>query len=158
MKGARMRVQFSDQRGSIPEWVMLLVMGIGIVMALWAVVQPDLTAIVTDALDKVPRVESTARGDAGATMIEFLAVTILTVVCLLAVVQMAVWVWARNVAVSAVHEGARTAAETVGRSMTVSCALDPSCRTGSVPAAEASTWRSPRSVTPWRCAPAGPRR
>jgi hypothetical protein len=45
-------------------------------------------------------------------MIEFLAVTILTVVCLLAVVQMAVWVWARNVAVSAVHEGARTAAET----------------------------------------------
>lgn len=45
-------------------------------------------------------------------MIEFLAVTILTVVCLLAVVQMAVWVWARDVAVSAVHEGARTAAET----------------------------------------------
>jgi hypothetical protein len=39
-------------------------------------------------------------------------VTILTVVCLLAVVQMTVWVWARNVAVSAVHEGARTAAET----------------------------------------------
>ncbi len=45
-------------------------------------------------------------------MIEFLAVTILTVVCLLVVVQMAIWVWARNVAVSAVHEGARTAAET----------------------------------------------
>lgn len=45
-------------------------------------------------------------------MIEFLAVTILTVVCLLAVVQLAVWVWARDVAVSAVHEGARTAAET----------------------------------------------
>ena len=45
-------------------------------------------------------------------MIEFLAVTILTVVCLLALAQMAVWVWARDVAVSAVHEGARTAAET----------------------------------------------
>jgi hypothetical protein len=45
-------------------------------------------------------------------MIEFLAVTILTLVCLLGVAQMAVWVWARNVAVSAVHEGARTAAET----------------------------------------------
>ncbi len=44
-------------------------------------------------------------------MVEFLAVTILAVVCLLAVVQMAVWVWARNVAVTAVHEGARTAAE-----------------------------------------------
>jgi hypothetical protein len=45
-------------------------------------------------------------------MVEFLAVTILTVVCLLAVAQLAIWVWARNVAVSAVHEGARTAAET----------------------------------------------
>ena len=36
-------------------------------------------------------------------MIEFLAVTILTVMCLLAVAQLAVWVWARNVAVSAVR-------------------------------------------------------
>jgi len=45
-------------------------------------------------------------------MVEFLAVTILTVVCLLALAQMAAWVWARDVAVSAVHEGARTAAET----------------------------------------------
>lgn len=55
-----------------------------------------------------------ARGSSerGATVVEFLAVTILTVVCLLGVAQMAVWVWARNVAVTAVHEGARTAAET----------------------------------------------
>jgi hypothetical protein len=53
MKGARMRTRCNGERGSIPEWVMLLVMGIGIVMALWAVVQPDLTAIVTDALDKL---------------------------------------------------------------------------------------------------------
>lgn len=42
-----------DERGSIPEWVMLLVMGIGIVMALWAVVQPDIIGIVSDALDKL---------------------------------------------------------------------------------------------------------
>jgi hypothetical protein len=55
---------------------------------------------------------SAARGERGATVVEFLAVTILTVVCLLGVAQMAVWVWARNVAVTAVHEGARTAAET----------------------------------------------
>jgi hypothetical protein len=53
-----------------------------------------------------------ASGEHGATVVEFLAVTILTVVCLLGVAQMAVWVWARNVAVTAVHEGARTAAET----------------------------------------------
>src|SRR4051794_36719044 len=56
--------------------------------------------------------EARRRGDAGATMIEFLAVTLLTVMSMLAIAQMAVWVWARNVAVTAVHEGARTAAET----------------------------------------------
>jgi len=53
-----------------------------------------------------------ASGERGATVVEFLAVTILTVVCLLGIAQLAVWVWARNVAVTAVHEGARTAAET----------------------------------------------
>jgi hypothetical protein len=52
-RGARMRARFTDERGSIPEWVMLLVMGIGIVMFLWAIVQPDLGAIVSDALDKL---------------------------------------------------------------------------------------------------------
>lgn len=41
------------ETGSIPEWVMLLVMGIGVVMALWAVVQPDLVSLVTDALGKL---------------------------------------------------------------------------------------------------------
>jgi hypothetical protein len=45
--------RFRDERGSIPEWVMLLVMGIGIVMALWAILQPSLSQIVTDALDKL---------------------------------------------------------------------------------------------------------
>ena len=45
-------------------------------------------------------------------MVEFLARHVLTVVCLLGLAQMAVWVWARDVAVSAAHEGARTAAET----------------------------------------------
>lgn len=44
-------------------------------------------------------------------MIEFLGVAVLTVVCLLGLAQIAVWVWARNVAVTAAHEGARTAAE-----------------------------------------------
>jgi hypothetical protein len=49
----RMDGRWGDERGSIPEWVMLLVMGIGIVMALWAVVQPDITAIVSDAFDQL---------------------------------------------------------------------------------------------------------
>lgn len=42
-----------DERGSIPEWVMLLVMGVGVVMALWAIVQPSLGEIVTNALGKL---------------------------------------------------------------------------------------------------------
>ncbi len=45
--------RWGDERGSIPEWVMLLVMGIGIVMALWAIVQPDITSIVSDAFDQL---------------------------------------------------------------------------------------------------------
>lgn len=41
------------ERGSIPEWVMLLVMGIGVVLALWAIVQPSLGSIVTNALGRL---------------------------------------------------------------------------------------------------------
>lgn len=40
----------------------------------------------------------------------------LAVAALLAVAQLAVWVWARNVAVTAAHEGARLAAES-GRAL-----------------------------------------
>ena len=47
----------------------------------------------------------------GATMVELLAVGLLVVTALLTVAQLATWVWARNVAVNAAHEGARTAAE-----------------------------------------------
>jgi len=53
----------------------------------------------------------THRGAPGAATVEFLAVALLTVTCLLGVAQFAVWVWARNVAVHAVHDGARLAAE-----------------------------------------------
>lgn len=42
-----------SERGSIPEWVMLLVMGVGIVMFLWALVQPDLGDLVTGALQRL---------------------------------------------------------------------------------------------------------
>jgi hypothetical protein len=51
------------------------------------------------------------RHEQGATVVEFLGVAILTVLALLTVAQVAMWTWARNVAVSAAHEGARTAAE-----------------------------------------------
>ena len=49
-------------------------------------------------------------------MVEFLAVSLGCVAALLAVGQMAVWVWSRNVAVTAAHEGARVAAE-AGRTL-----------------------------------------
>ena len=56
--------------------------------------------------------ERAARGsETGATVVEFLAVAVLTVFALLGVAQIAIWTWARNVAVNAAHEGARTAAE-----------------------------------------------
>ncbi|MBM3673756.1 MAG: pilus assembly protein [Actinobacteria bacterium] len=51
------------------------------------------------------------RKEHGATIVEFLGVSVLTVACVLSVAQLAVWVWARDVAVTAAHEGARTAAE-----------------------------------------------
>ena len=43
---------------------------------------------------------------------EFLGAMVLTVVALLVIIQMAMWIWVRNVAVNAADEGARTAAET----------------------------------------------
>lgn len=45
--------RFGEERGSIPEWVMLLVMGVGVVMALWAIVQPSLGNLVSSALGKL---------------------------------------------------------------------------------------------------------
>jgi len=47
------RSWWEDERGSIPEWVMLLVMGVAIVMALWAVLQPNLVDLVTSALQRL---------------------------------------------------------------------------------------------------------
>jgi len=47
----------------------------------------------------------------GATVVEFLGVTLLVAAAVTVLLQMAVWVWCRNVAVNAADEGARTAAE-----------------------------------------------
>ena len=57
---------------------------------------------------------------------EFLGVMMLAVMALMVLMQMALWVWARNVAVNAADEGARTAAE-VGRPL-----ADGEARTRSV--------------------------
>ena len=56
-------------------------------------------------------------GERGATMVEFLGVMLLTVAALMVVIQMSLWLWARNVTMNAADEGARTAAE-MGRPLT----------------------------------------
>jgi hypothetical protein len=68
----------------------------------------------------------TASSERGATVVEFLGVMVLIVFALMVLIQMAVWLWARNVAVTAADEGARAAAE-VGRPL-----IDGEARTRSV--------------------------
>jgi hypothetical protein len=57
------------------------------------------------------------RDERGSSIVEFLAVTVLVAFALLVLLQMALWLWARDVTVDAADEGARTAAE-VGRPLT----------------------------------------
>ncbi len=54
----------------------------------------------------------------GTTVVETLAVMLLSVAALMVLIQMSLWVWARNVTVNAADEGARAAAE-VGRPLAV---------------------------------------
>ena len=51
------------------------------------------------------------RDEHGATVVEFLGVTLLVAVAVMVLLQMALWLWTRNVTVNAADEGARTAAE-----------------------------------------------
>ena len=55
---------------------------------------------------------SAASRERGATMVEFVGASIVIVLAMLTIAQVAVWIWSRNVAISAAHEGARNAAET----------------------------------------------
>jgi hypothetical protein len=50
-------------------------------------------------------------GQRGATVVEFLGVTVLVAFALTVLLQLAMWLWTRNVVVNAVDEGARLAAE-----------------------------------------------
>jgi hypothetical protein len=50
------------------------------------------------------------RGEQGSTLVEFLGSALIIVLALLALAQMAVWIWARGVTANAAHEGARAAA------------------------------------------------
>ncbi|RIK09167.1 MAG: hypothetical protein DCC49_07210 [Acidobacteria bacterium] len=44
-----------DDRGSIGEWVMILVMAVGIVLFIWSIAQPMLGQILRTALSKLFR-------------------------------------------------------------------------------------------------------
>jgi hypothetical protein len=66
------------------------------------------------------------RDERGATIVEFLGVTLLVGTAVMVLLQMALWVWCRNVTVNAADEGARTAAE-LGRPL-----ADGEARTRSV--------------------------
>lgn len=44
-----------DDRGSIGEWVMILVMAVGIVLFIWSIAQPMLGQILRNALSKLFR-------------------------------------------------------------------------------------------------------
>ena len=73
---------------------------------------------INSAAEVGSRRAAQVRGERGATMVEFLGVMLLTVVGLMVVIQMSVWIWARNVTLNAADEGARAAAE-VGRPLGV---------------------------------------
>ncbi len=42
-----------DERGDVPGWVLVTVMSAGIVMAVWAVAEDQLSSMLTKALNKV---------------------------------------------------------------------------------------------------------
>src|SRR3954447_24541956 len=66
------------------------------------------------------------REQQGTTIVEFLGVTLLVGAAVMVLLQLALWVWCRNVTVNAADEGARTAAE-LGRPL-----ADGAARTRSV--------------------------
>lgn len=70
------------------------------------------------AAEAVASSSARVRGERGATIVEFLGVMLLTVVGLMVVIQMSLWIWARDITMNAADEGARAAAE-VGRPLGV---------------------------------------
>ncbi len=73
-----------------------------------------------------PGASERASSERGTTIVEFLGVMLLSVAALMVLMQMALWIWARNVTVNAADEGARAAAE-IGRPL-----ADGAARTRSV--------------------------
>jgi Flp pilus assembly protein TadG len=55
--------------------------------------------------------EARLPSESGTVVVEFLAVSMLVALALTVLIQLAVWVWTRNVVANAVDEGARVAAE-----------------------------------------------
>lgn len=51
----RGRGRYRDDLGSIGEWVMILVMAVGIVLFIWSIAQPLLGSVLRSALSKLFR-------------------------------------------------------------------------------------------------------
>ena len=50
-KKTRFYKAFSDDRGDVPGWVLVVLMTTGLVTALWTIAAPRLTAILKNSLD-----------------------------------------------------------------------------------------------------------
>jgi hypothetical protein len=47
------RVQFADERGDVPGWVLITLMTAGLVIIIWAIAGPALSNVFEQAIDRV---------------------------------------------------------------------------------------------------------
>jgi hypothetical protein len=51
--GKRLAAKFADDRGDVPGWVLITLMTAGLVIVIWAVAGPALSAVFQQAIDRV---------------------------------------------------------------------------------------------------------
>ena len=53
IKKLNLRERFSDERGDVPGWVLVVLMTTGLVTAIWAIAAPRLSEILKHSLDSM---------------------------------------------------------------------------------------------------------
>ena len=53
IKKSNLRERFSDERGDVPGWVLVVLMTTGLVTAIWAIAAPRLSEILKHSLDSM---------------------------------------------------------------------------------------------------------
>ena len=53
LKKLNLRERFSDERGDVPGWVLVVLMTTGLVTAIWAIAAPRLSEILKHSLDSM---------------------------------------------------------------------------------------------------------